>query len=85
MPRYTQQGQVIVNDATIAEEVELAASGIVFTNTGLGRVLGRFVFSAGGGTLINQIGGYIGAPIGVDPFTFVAVLGSDGNDRVVDS
>jgi hypothetical protein len=85
VPRYTQQGQTIINELTFNEEVELVASGITFTNTELGRVLGRFVFSAGGSTLINQVGGYIGAGPGQNPWTFEAILGSDGNDRVLDS
>jgi hypothetical protein len=85
MPRYTQQGQTIINEATVTEDVELAASGITFTNTELGRVLGRFLFTAGGSTLVNQRGGYIGAPVGVDPFVFVAVTGSNGDDRIIDS
>ena len=40
MPRFTQAGQIITNDDTLSEDVELAATGIVFTNTELGRVLG---------------------------------------------
>jgi Ca2+-binding RTX toxin-like protein len=84
MPRFTQAGQIITNDVTLSEDVELAATGIVFTNTELGRVLGRFTFSAGGSTLINQRGGYIGAPVGTDSFAFQAITGSSGNDTVRD-
>ena len=82
---YNLAGQTVVNAETIAEDVELAATGITFTNTEEGRVLGTLTFTVGGSTLVNEAGGYIGAPQGQDAVSFDAIIGSSGNDRVENS
>ncbi|MDY7098447.1 MAG: hypothetical protein SXU28_09950, partial [Pseudomonadota bacterium] len=57
MPEFDQS---VVNQETIDDNVALTASGITFTNTELGRVLGQFSFGVGGSTLVNELGGVIG-------------------------
>ncbi|MFB0611065.1 hypothetical protein [Aurantiacibacter poecillastricola] len=85
MPAYTNSGLSIENRQTIEEDVRLAATAITFRNTQLGRVLGQVIFETGGSTLINDSGGYIGAGQHQDPWTFRAVTGSGGADRIVDA
>jgi len=81
---YVNPGEV-VNDQKPSDDVGLDAAGILFRNTKSGRVLGSFYFLTGGSELINETGGYIGAPEGTDPQTFDAIVGSSGADFVRNS
>jgi RTX calcium-binding nonapeptide repeat (4 copies) len=85
MRRYVTPGERVFNRETINDDVTLEASGIIFTNTEAGRVIGNIAFLAGGSTLVNEVGGYIGAGVGDHPFTFPAITGSDGADTVTNA
>ncbi|WP_394727486.1 calcium-binding protein [Altererythrobacter sp. GH1-8] len=84
MPIYNQAGQSISNTQTLTENVRLTATNITFTNTELGRILAQFFFDVGGSTLVNDVGGYIGAGEGDDPWTYEAIFGSSGADTIID-
>ena len=69
------------NSTTISDGVMIAATGVRLTNTDSGRIYGGITFTAGGSTLINQLGGVIGLTANDDTFPLV-VTGSEGADTV---
>lgn len=83
--RYVQSNVRIRNAATIADGVEIDATGVELTNTESGRIIGGVRFLQGGNVLINEIGGIVRVANGVDPFSTPAIVGSTGADTVVNA
>ncbi|MHC9419767.1 calcium-binding protein [Sphingomonas citri] len=79
--RFNEPNQAYQNAATIPDGVELAASGITFTNSESGRVRGGVAFTAAGATLVNQNGGIIRLTTS-DTANTLVIQGSDGVDTI---
>src|SRR6478735_7147493 len=81
---FTQAGSY-TNSATINDGVQIAAAGVILTNTESGRIVGGVRFLQGGGTVVNELGGIVRVADGVDPYTVAAVVGSDGADTFINN
>ena len=75
----------VTNAGTLTGNISTGAGTDSITNTQQGRLLGQVLFGDGTNTLINEVGGYIGAGAGQNPTTFAAIIGSAGNDTVIDA
>lgn len=69
------------NSGTIEGGATIAAPGVWLTNTDSGRIYGGVIFTVGGSTLDNRLGGWIGNSSNV--IAGPLVTGSDGADTVV--
>lgn len=81
--RYTQSNANITNDGSITDGVVLAGTGIWLTNTVAGRIIGDVVFAQGGNTLVNELGGIIRTEDNSGSYSTVVILGSSGDDVVI--
>lgn len=78
---FDQPNSNIYNADTIDGGATIAAAGVRLTNTDSGRIYGGVLFTVGGSTLTNLVGGWIGFSSNV--ITGPLIMGSDGADTVV--
>jgi Ca2+-binding RTX toxin-like protein len=79
---FDQPNNSYTNSGTLADGATIAATGFSLTNSDSGRIYGSGVnFTAGGSTLINELGGVIGD----NRFVATYVTGSDGDDTVINA
>ena len=79
---FDQSGADYSNSGTIADGVTIAATNVRVTNTDSGRIYGGVIFTAGGSTLVNQLGGVIRYSQFDQSFDRILVTGSNGADTV---
>ena len=79
---FDQSGADYSNSGTIADGVTIAATNVRVTNTDSGRIYGGVIFTTGGSTLVNQLGGVIRYSQFDQSFDRILVTGSDGADTV---
>jgi len=83
---FDQANTEYSNEATISDGAVIGASGVRLTNTESGRIYVGVTFTVGGGTLINELGGFISLSQFDQTYPYpLVVIGSDGADGVINA
>jgi Ca2+-binding RTX toxin-like protein len=80
---YDQPNTSVINRDTIDDGATIAAAGVWLTNSDSGRIYGGVTFTAGGSTLTNILGGWIG--FSSNTISGPLIVGSDGADTIINS